>query len=521
MAEFDPNKPFEAVQQFDPNKPFEVVKEPTIKQDDKELSWGEVGKEAVKNIIPSGASAAESMVQPFIHPIDTAKNIGRLGMGVAQKTGVVSGTSYIPYANALEQLIEQRYGSVGNFKRTFAKDPVGVAMDASMFLTGGETALARAPGVVGKIGEAAGAAGRMVDPLTYAGKAAKLAGTGGAKLAGHIIGDLGIHTGAEPLKLAARAGYEGGDAAKSFQENLRGKVPVEGAVEEAQAALKNMKNERGSEYRSGMHDISKDKTVLSFSDVDNAVNNIVKKFKNVSISKSTEDVQNKIRKIVEDWKELDPKEYHTPEGLDALKQAIGDVMANEEHGSPARLAAQKVYHAVRDTIVKQAPEYARIMKGYDEASEQIREIEKTLSLNPKASVDTALRKLQSILRDNVNTSYGRRKELAEFLVRSGAKNLMYKLAGQALQPTFARSIGRLGAQLGAEIALMRAGAGLLTGGAALPFMSPRAMGEAAYYGGKIAKPVSKIPPRPVARSFFQIGRLQSPLDQMSEESIDK
>jgi hypothetical protein len=37
-------------------------------------------------------------------------------------------------------------------------------------------------------------------------------------------------------------------------------------------------------------------------------------------------------------------------------------------------------------------------------------------------VDTTLRKLQSILRDNVNTSYGYRGELAKFLVNAGAPN---------------------------------------------------------------------------------------------------
>lgn len=51
------------------------------------------------------------------------------------------------------------------------------------------------------------------------------------------------------------------------------------------------------------------------------------------------------------------------------------------------------------------------MKNYENASNLIREIEKTLSLNPKASIDTALRKLQSVMRDNVNTNYGKRGDL--------------------------------------------------------------------------------------------------------------
>ncbi len=86
------------------------------------------------------------------------------------------------------------------------------------------------------------------------------------------------------------------------------------------------------------------------------------------------------------------------------------------------------------------------MKGYEEASNQIKEIERTLSLNPNATIDTSLRKLQSVLRDNVNTSYGRRGELAEYLMNVGAPNLMERLAGQSLKSPFARGLGRLIAQ---------------------------------------------------------------------------
>jgi uncharacterized protein YoaH (UPF0181 family) len=80
------------------------------------------------------------------------------------------------------------------------------------------------------------------------------------------------------------------------------------------------------------------------------------------------------------------------------------------------------------------------MKGYQEASEQIKEIERTLSTNPKASIDTALRKITSALRDNVNTNYGKRKELVGFLARSGATHLPQKIAGEALKSYVPRGL---------------------------------------------------------------------------------
>src|SRR5262245_45560868 len=99
------------------------------------------------------------------------------------------------------------------------------------------------------------------------------------------------------------------------------------------------------------------------------------------------------------------------------------------------------------------------MNAYAKASDIINELERTLSLNPNATVDTSLRKLQSVLRDNVNTSFGRRRELAEYLVNHGAPNLIERLSGQALKPLASRGLGRLGMQVAAELAAFGVGAG--------------------------------------------------------------
>jgi hypothetical protein len=56
---------------------------------------------------------------------------------------------------------------------------------------------------------------------------------------------------------------------------------------------------------------------------------------------------------------LDPAEFHTPEGIDPLKQKIGDIRDATQYGTPERVAANGIYNAVRQTIVDQAPEYAK------------------------------------------------------------------------------------------------------------------------------------------------------------------
>ena len=114
------------------------------------LAWSDVGSQAVRNIPSSAVQFGRDIAQPFLHPIDTAKNLAAVGHGALQKAGVMSGEEDIPAANAIGGYFANRYGGVENFKRALAKDPVGVAGDLSALLTGGETTLARAPGLVGR-----------------------------------------------------------------------------------------------------------------------------------------------------------------------------------------------------------------------------------------------------------------------------------------------------------------------------------------------------------------------------------
>jgi hypothetical protein len=361
---------------------------------------------------------------------------------------------------------------------------------------------ARIPSMLTRAGAVAGSAGRAVDPLRAAGKVAK----GVGRVASETIGGIGTHTGGESLRLAARSGYEGGAAGKTFRENMRGSASMEDVVADARGAVKQMRQQRGSAYRQGMMaHVASDPTVLNFSKIDQAVQDAggIKKYKGQSISPSTEAIHAKMEEVVDEWKNLDPKEFHTVEGLDALKQKLGDVRDATQYGTPERLAADRIYQAVRKTITEQAPEYARVMRGYERASTQIKEIERALSLNQNASVDTALRKLQSVLRDNVNSNYGNRKVLADYLVHAGAPHLMEALAGQALKPWTARGLGKLGWQLAAELGLASAAPHAAIGVAAgLPFMSPRVMGEAAHAGGRLARRV----PEGTGRAAFQVGR---------------
>jgi hypothetical protein len=248
------------------------------------------------------------------------------------------------------------------------------------------------------------------------------------------------------------------------------------------------------DYRSGMVNIKKDKSVLDLSNVENALINAENTigFKQSGIPKDAKAVEvlKNIRAKVDKWKNLDPAEYHTPEGLDYLKQSLWEDFG--KLGKDEKLAysvGKQIYDSVKNEIGKQAPTYAKVMKEYSDASELTKEIERALSLGQTASADTAMRKLQSLMRNNVNTNYGQRLNLAQQLESAGGRDLMPALAGQALSSKLPR-----GLQSATNIpsALLAYGAG----GPALATLdllasSPKLVGEASYKYGQLANALTQ------------------------------
>lgn len=311
--------------------------------------------------------------------------------------------------------------------------------------------------------------------------AVKVAGATGkglkSALGSTVKNTLGMTTGAgsEAIGTAYQAGKSG---ATNFVDNMRGNVPVDEVLGKARDALSQMRQQRGDAYRSGMAAVSKDKSVIPFAPIEQAMSKLqtMGSYKGQVINKNAAGTVDELADIVNQWKSLDPAEYHTPEGMDALKKAIGDVRDSLQYGTPARTAADNIYNAVKNEITMQAPTYSKVMKDYQQASELLSEIERTLSLKPGASVDTSMRKLQSLMRNNVNTNFGNRLNLSKQLEQKGGKDILNDVAGQALNSWTPRG---LQAATGTGAAL----AAIPTGGASLallPVSSPRLVGEAAY-----------------------------------------
>jgi len=303
---------------------------------------------------------------------------------------------------------------------------------------------------------------------------------------------IGLATGAGPetVRTAFRSGQTGNQA---FLENMRGTVPMTNVLDDARANLETIRQARQAEYRSGMANVSQDQTVLNFNNIDNAITQAsnVGQYRGQPINPRAAQALQEIRDVVDQWRQLDPVQFHTPEGMDALKQRIGAIQETIPfENRAAQRVASTIYNSVRNEISNQAPVYARTMQAYTESSDLIREIERALSLGQRASADTAMRKLQSLTRNNVNTNYGQRVQLANELEQQGGRDIMSALAGQSMSSPIPRNLAGQAAGIGTVVSGLTNPTTL----AAAPFMSPRLMGEAAYGLGQFTNAVQQSAP---------------------------
>lgn len=352
---------------------------------------------------------------------------------------------------------------------------------------------------VEKIGFGTVLGGGLPIATKVAGAAGSMLKNGAAGVTNNVLG-MATGTGAESVRTAYQSGKAG---ATGFLDNMRGNVPATDVLDSAKAALGQMRLDRAAQYKNGMAGVSADKSVIDFAPIDKAVSAIqsMGNYKGQVINKNSAGTVDEISGLVNQWKSLNPAEYHTPEGLDALKQAISDVRDTTQFGTAARKAADTAYNAVKNEITAQAPTYAKVMKDYSAASEALSEVEKALSLGNKTSADTAMRKLQSLMRNNVNTNYGNRLGLAKTLESNGA-DLLAPLAGQAMSSWTPRGIQQATNGAALLAAYPTGGASL----AAMPLTSPRMIGEAAYKLGAANRGIANAGSATANRLSQLVGR---------------
>ena len=317
---------------------------------------------------------------------------------------------------------------------------------------------------------------------------------GGVQLAKYVSKGvpyvLGGTTGAgsQAFKEAYKAGQQGNT---KLLENMRGEVSAEEVLNDAKTALANMRATRQDVYRQGIETTKKGQIFYKFEPIENKLNEELKTLKVSNLGKEMplvgEAELNKVNELkteVEKWKKT--PELWTASGLDGLKRRLDAIYP--ENLPQAQRIISAVRNKVYDHIVSLDPNYAKTMKAYEEAIKMEQQIEKSLSLGKKTANDTAIRKLLSLSRNNANTNFGYRQELANTLQTQGGKNLEPALAGQALNSIAPKGLVARGSLSGLGITSAGTLNPALLGLA--PLTSPRLMGESAYKAGQLSNAIT-------------------------------
>lgn len=163
------------------------------------------------NVLSSGTDAAKGIANMVIHPIETAKGIGKMGAGGVLKL-IPGEQKYEENFDALTDFFKNRYGNKQAIIDTAYEDPVGFALDLSTVLTGGGAGVTKLGNVskiekLSKAGSAISKASDVVNPMT---QATKLVGKGvQTATAGRTIGGKKYTT--ENLAATDNIGIERGD----------------------------------------------------------------------------------------------------------------------------------------------------------------------------------------------------------------------------------------------------------------------------------------------------------------------
>ena len=311
--------------------------------------------------------------------------------------------------------------------------------------------------------------------VPVAGETIKLAkpviGKGLKNIAGFITG-----TGADSVEQAYKAGQTGSE---TFLNNMRGKVSPEAVVGTARKELQNMVSANNDLYRSNMAKAFDDTTKLDVKKVSNKLKELV----NQETLGGEIPLSGDEKKVLEEANKLlrpafKSRVAQTTQGLDKIRRKIADIKT--DFGTNAHRLKKAMENIIKDTISEQRPEYRKGLETFAKNKAEIQEIANTFGLGEGKRLDTALRKLQSVGRNNVQTNYGYRNELLNTLDYSG--DIADALAGQNFNAILPRGVTARGI----------AGYAGLTLNPLAVLTSPRLIGETAYKSGRLSKRAKEL-----------------------------
>lgn len=324
---------------------------------------------------------------------------------------------------------------------------------------------------------------------------------GVGRLAGETLG-ASTGTGFGSVRRGLEATSQGGKSAEAFRSAMRGNTTPEQIVDEARGALGQVIRNRSNSYRESLGKLklnTKEYTKDALRPVVEAFNKQLDEFgvsfsgkglpdfsRSPGLGRYEKDLMG-ISQVLKNWGSR-PDDL-TVVGIDKLKQVLDDFRIGSADSRKFDSFVTNLRNEAKK-IIKNEPEYDKMVKDYESSTGLIKEIQRGLSLGDKAQADTAFRKLTGALR--VNNEF--RKQLIDELDSLTEGTLSAKVAGQQMSEILPRGLVRpIGGLAGA--------AGVLGGVGIIPLLkvalltSPRLVGEllsALGYGASKTKQIMKL-----------------------------
>lgn len=466
------------------------------KQKAEQQTTGEAVVETISNIPSSGAQFVSDTITPLLSPIDTAKNLLELGKGIYNL--------YTPgeqpseeVARAVGKFYYDRYGGKdfaevkSKIKQTVKTDPVGFLADLAIPLS-----VARAPlsssSVVSK-------ATKAIDPTNVLLKTAKNTPAGLFNLTDATLGTMlkkqgGIGDGV--LTDIFKGAQKGGDTLALMRAQMASNKTLDTALKPVYSymeGLEKVAKKRKDKYFEDKAKLGLDKIKVDPAVVKRAFNKSQLRFlkltsKGKVASPKIKAKEAQLQKLVNEW--INNPDLHTLDGLDNLKKSIDDFMPDSVDRSRTSAFVSDFRGNIRNAIVDEFPDYAPVMKAYEESMILEKQVKKALGSGRIEDIESIARKLQSTTRNNASTSFGIRGNLLDELAEAGEQpNLRYELAAGSVDNIVPRGLGGYtSAGIGGGGAMYGVATGnpLLTGLAvgSTVASSPRLLGEIAMKSGQ-------------------------------------
>lgn len=288
------------------------------------------------------------------------------------------------------------------------------------------------------------------------------------------VGGISSGAGSETTTLARKAGEAGGNATEAFKagRNASG-LEIADELDDAYRAIDRQSKQAFGAGKSAIDTEAINKDALKQSFKDWKKTNFTPYGRKNLATPEEQKVFNQANKLLKKFANR-KDDMILGEGH-ALKNAIGNISA--ERGSAAERVRTDLYNIVKNNLNESVPEYAQLMKPYAEAKDTL--------LAVKQAVGSAGRDMTSVQKSNVTKrliNSLKTPTVRDAIEKVAGPDFNYKLAGYATKSWVPEtSISRLGA----ASALAGGLAGTPQVLTALPFLSPRLMGNMSYGIGRL------------------------------------